>query len=196
MKEAIIAGGYCNGNNPSRGLTVGECSATVGNTARMRDVQVEISPGGFESKIVRRYERSIPHYTNRDRRKRRLRRVQGHQSLIRAARTHSWWMARSRRKSHTGGRGSHPWDRATRAGFPSKEVADNLWQTSGRSARARMSRFTWRSDWKLGQAAVITWMKSPGHRANLLNPNWRSLGVGLKVPCLSLAQNHTSKRFP
>ena len=118
-------------------------------------------------------------YTNRERCKRRLRRVQGHRSLIRAARTHSRWMARSRRMSHTGERGSQPWDRATRAGYPSKEVAENLWQTSGRTGRAWKSGFTWRSDWKLGQAAVITWMNSPGHRENLLNQSWRSLGVGV-----------------
>ncbi|MFN8224008.1 MAG: CAP domain-containing protein [Gaiellales bacterium] len=27
---------------------------------------------------------------------------------------------------------------------------------------------------------VAAWMKSPGHRANLLNPRWRELGVGAR----------------
>ena len=124
-------------------------------------------------------ERSILHYTNKERRKRQLRRLQGHRALIRAARGHSQWMARSRRMSHTGQGGSQPWDRAVRSGYPSRQVSENIWQTSGRSGLAWKSKFMWRSDWKLGQAAVISWMNSPGHRANLLNPNWRCLGAGV-----------------
>ena len=51
------------------------------------------------------------------------------------------------------------------------EVAENIWYASGGSR--------WWTDWKLGRAAVNSWMNSPGHRANLLNPNWRCLGVGV-----------------
>ena len=123
-------------------------------------------------------ERSILHYTNKERRKRRLGRLQGHRALIRAARGHSQWMARNRRMSHTGQSGSRPWDRAVQSGYPSRQVSENIWQTSGRSGLAWKSKFTWRSDWKLGQAAVISWMNSPGHRDNLLNSNWRCLGAG------------------
>ena len=28
-------------------------------------------------------------------------------------------------------------------------------------------------------AAINAWMASPGHRANILNPNWREMGVGV-----------------
>ena len=129
--------------------------------------------------IAKVVERSILHYTNKERRRRRLTRLQGHRALISAARTHSRWMANNGRMTHTGQGGSQPWNRAARAGYPSMEVGENIWQTSGRSGRAWKSKFMWRSDWKLGQAAVISWMNSPGHRANLLNPNWSSLGVGV-----------------
>lgn len=87
-------------------------------------------------------------------------------------------MARTRRYSRTGGGGSQPWDRASKAGYPNSAVSENIWQTSGRSGHAYNSKFHWRSDWKLGQAAVISWMNSPGHRSNLLSPQWTHLGVG------------------
>ena len=124
-------------------------------------------------------ERSIVHFTNKERRKRGLKSLVGHRTLIRAARGHSRWMARHNRMSHTGGGGSEPWHRAKRAGYPSEYVGENLWQTSGRSGLAWKSKFRWRSDWKLGQAAVITWMNSPGHRQNLLKSDYKHIGIGV-----------------
>ena len=49
--------GYGNGCHPSRELTV-EVSAVDVKVPRMSDVPAEVSSGGFESKIVRRYERT------------------------------------------------------------------------------------------------------------------------------------------
>ena len=31
----------------------------------------------------------------------------------------------------------------------------------------------------MGKAAVISWMNSPGHRANLLSSDWRDIGIGV-----------------
>ena len=126
-------------------------------------------------------ERSILHYTNRERQRRGLKRLKGRGSLIRAARAHSRWMGRHNTYSHTGGGGSRPWQRAMRAGYPSRNVSENIWQSRGRSGSAWHSKFHWNSSWRLGHAAVISWMNSPGHRANLLTPRWRDLGVGVAV---------------
>ena len=49
--------GYRNGYHPSRELTVGVAAVDV-KVPRVRDVPSEVSPDGFESKIVRRYERT------------------------------------------------------------------------------------------------------------------------------------------
>lgn len=143
-------------------------------------------------------ERSILHYTNKERRKRKLKPVVGHRALIKAARGHSRWMGRTGKFSHTGGGNSAPWDRAKRAGYPSASVSENIWQSSGRSGLAWKSKFYWRSDWKLGQAAVISWMNSPGHRKNLLNSEWTHLGVGVsknKRGKIYLTQNFGSAGF-
>ena len=124
-------------------------------------------------------ERSILHYTNRERKRQGRKRLTGSRSLIRAARGHSRWMARRNRFSHTGGGGSQPWHRAQRAGYTSSQVSENIWQSSGSSGSAWKSKFFWNSSWRLGRAAVITWMNSPGHRRNLLDPNWQHIGIGV-----------------
>ena len=49
--------GYRNGYHPSRDLTVGVSAVEV-KVPRVSDVPAEVSPAGFESKIVRRYERT------------------------------------------------------------------------------------------------------------------------------------------
>ena len=92
----------------------------------------------MNTKVV---ERSILHYTNRERRRRGLQRLKGHLGLIRAARGYSRWMARHNRYSHTGGGGSQPWHRARKADFPSRSVSENLWQTSGGHGSAWKSKF-------------------------------------------------------
>ena len=130
----------------------------------------------MNTKVV---EQRILHYTNRERRRRGLKKLRGHSGLIRAARGHSRWMARRNRFSHTGGGGSQPWHRARRAGYKSNNVSENIWQSSGSSGSAWKSKFHWNSSWKLGRAAVITWMNSPGHRSNLLGSGWQHIGIGV-----------------
>ena len=49
--------GYRNGYHPSRELTVGVSAVEV-KVPRVSDVPAEVSPNGFESKIVKRYERT------------------------------------------------------------------------------------------------------------------------------------------
>ena len=49
--------GYRNGYHPSRELTVGVLAVEV-KAPRVSDVPAEVSPAGFESKIVKRYERT------------------------------------------------------------------------------------------------------------------------------------------
>ena len=128
---------------------------------------------------LRVVERAIVHYTNKERRRRNLRKVRRSSSLVKAARGHAGWCAGRNRMTHTGTGGTQPWQRARQAGYPSQGVSENIWQQHGRNNTTYKSRFRWRSDWQFGKAAVITWMNSPGHRSNLLDPRWTDIGVGL-----------------
>ena len=124
-------------------------------------------------------EKSTLHHTNRERRRRGLKRVSGHPALIRAARRHARWMARRRIFSHTGAGGSKPHERAKSAGYPVEAVSENILVSQGTYGVTWSSRFRWRRDWRLGQGAVRLWMNSPGHRENILNPDFNHLGVGV-----------------
>lgn len=115
-------------------------------------------------------ERSILRYTNRERRSRGLKPLKGHRALIKAARGHSRWMASRDHMSHNGAGGSSPADRAREAGYQSTFVSENCWQL--------ISNSRWRPSKKLGQAAVNSWMNSPGHQANLLDPRMKVIGIG------------------
>ncbi|MTE21187.1 CAP domain-containing protein [Streptomyces sp. TRM43335] len=62
--------------------------------------------------------------------------------------------------SHTGPDGDTPWDRAEAAGIDNL-AAENI-------ARGQAN----------AQSVMDAWMDSPGHRANILNCDYRTLGVG------------------
>ena len=125
-------------------------------------------------------ERSILYYTNRERRKRKLRRLKGHRALARAARGHSRWMARTGHYGHYGPGAFTPTDRVRRQGYGA-DASENIWRAPSQRGRGGTwkSKFQWKSDWTLGKAAVISWMNSPGHRKNLLDPDWRDIGIGV-----------------
>ena len=116
---------------------------------------------------LRVVEKAIVHYTNKERRRRNLRKVRRSESLVKAARGHAGWCAGRNRMTHTGTGGTQPWQRARQAGYPSQGVSENMWQQHGQNNTTYKSRFRWRNDWQFGKAAVITWMNSPGHQSNL-----------------------------
>ena len=106
--------------------------------------------------------------------------LSGHPALIRAARGHSQWMARTGRFSHTGAGGTTHLGRTSKAGYIGG-TSENIWQTPTKRGKGRAwkSRFRWGNDRELGKAAVITWMNSPGHRENMLSAEWRHIGIGV-----------------
>ncbi|AEV88179.1 hypothetical protein ACWT_7169 [Actinoplanes sp. SE50] len=80
--------------------------------------------------------------------------------LITAARGHSAYMAQGGAFSHTGKGGSDFVAREKAAGYP-KPSAENI---------------AW--GYRSGKDVVAAWMKSPGHRANILNCQSKTVGVG------------------
>ena len=80
--------------------------------------------------------------------------------LVAAAREHSMDMARYKRMSHTGSKGSSPSDRARRKGYPAG---------AGENVAAGQTSV---------KAVMASWMKSPGHRKNILSRNYKAFGSG------------------
>ena len=83
-------------------------------------------------------------------------------ALGNAAQAHADDMVQNNYFSHTGRDGSSPADRAVRAGYGSRWTGENI---------AGGTR---------GPSQVFSmWMGSTGHRQNMLNPKWKSAGLGI-----------------
>ena len=81
-------------------------------------------------------------------------------ALTNAARAHSAWMAQTGAFSHTGRGGSTFVSREKTAGYTRPSAENIAW------------------GYRSATDVVNNWMKSPGHRANILNCKSRTVGVG------------------
>ena len=81
-----------------------------------------------------------------------------------AAQAHARDLLARRYYSHRSPEGSTPSSRARAAGYPSDQVAENIHERTG----------------PVG-LIVEDWLRSPGHRRNILDPNATELGVGLAL---------------
>jgi uncharacterized protein YkwD len=81
-------------------------------------------------------------------------------TLDATAAAHAKDMARRGKMTHDGSDGSTPAERATRAGYPWKFVAENV--AAGQTT---------------ADEVVATWLASPGHCANIMNPDLREMGI-------------------
>jgi len=98
--------------------------------------------------------------------------------LADAARDHSDDMARHNYISHTGSDGSDVGERLDRAGISHRGWSENL--TGGTTTP---------------EITVAGLMGSPGHRANILNPETTHLGVGLNHTPDSFYRFHVTQKF-
>ncbi|WP_433789033.1 CAP domain-containing protein [Actinoplanes sp. CA-252034] len=81
--------------------------------------------------------------------------------LTAAARGHSAWMAKTGTFSHTGGGGSSFVARARATGYGQPSAENIAW------------------GFQTAASVVEGWMRSPGHRANIVNCKSKSVGVGV-----------------
>ncbi|MEU2155370.1 CAP domain-containing protein [Streptomyces sp. NPDC019396] len=86
-------------------------------------------------------------------------------TLSKAAQAHSEDMASHKNMSHTGSDGSDPGARITRAGYD--------WSTYGENVAY---------GYDSPESVMAGWMDSPGHKANILNCEFKEIGVGLAQP--------------
>jgi uncharacterized protein YkwD len=102
----------------------------------------------------------IVYWTNHQRIKAGCKTLKVNNDLIRAARDHSAWMARTHEHSHIGSAGSTFDARIRKAGYRSPSAENIAW------------------GYRSGAEVVNAFMRSQGHRANILNCQSRSVGVG------------------
>lgn len=83
------------------------------------------------------------------------------EALDRAAQAHAADMAARNRMEHAGLDGSTPGERATRAGYRWGRIGENV--AAGQPS---------------AELAVASWLESPRHCANLMDPAYTEMGVG------------------
>lgn len=122
---------------------------------------------------LREVERRIYVLTNEVRRKYHLSPLDRDDALVVTARAHSDDMLRRHFFSHVNPDGLAPKDRIAPAYSSTiARAGENIWSGHGYDY----------SDSKLMARVIVdSWISSPGHRANLLNPNYTHLGVGVSV---------------
>lgn len=102
--------------------------------------------------------------------------------LTAAAQGHSQDMADHNFMSHNGSDGSSPFDRIKRAGYRFSFAGENV--AAGQSTP---------------QAVMSTWMNetppNDGHRKNILNPNYRDLGIGYAFSAATRFKHYWTQDF-
>ncbi|WP_202638535.1 CAP domain-containing protein [Bailinhaonella thermotolerans] len=119
-----------------------------------RDEPPSARSGGLEDAVVR--------LTNEAREDAGCAPLRVDERLARAARAHSADMAEHDYFSHTSKDGRSPWDRIRAEGYD-QPGAENIARGYGGP-----------------QAVMKGWLKSPGHRANILNCKLKAIGVGVQ----------------
>ncbi|MEV0642745.1 CAP domain-containing protein [Streptomyces sp. NPDC050619] len=115
----------------------------------------------FTPAELARAQTDVVDLTNRERARAGLRPLATDPPLSAAAQAYSADMAARAFYSHTSPEGTQPWDRAAAAGSTRRSIGENI--ACGQRSPAEV---------------VDGWMNSPGHRANILKPDFTHIGVG------------------
>ena len=143
-------------SDPQANAAVAACPAAASN------------PSGSDLRATRRTTLCL---LNRERRNHGLPRLRANRKLVRSASRYSRDMVRRNFFSHVSPSGGTPTDRIRRGGYLRGarvwSIGENLAWGSGSYATP------------LG--TVRAWMNSPGHRANILRPDYRAIGIGIAM---------------
>ncbi|HEY0426429.1 MAG TPA: CAP domain-containing protein [Pyrinomonadaceae bacterium] len=110
-------------------------------------------------------ENEIFTLVNQERRKKRLGNLSWDDRLARVARKYSQQMAKGNFFGHFDKNGNGVEERAEADKIKWKKIGENLFFCQGID--------------DFDAAAVIGWMKSPGHRENILDKDWTTTGIGV-----------------
>lgn len=79
-----------------------------------------------------------------------------------AAENHSVDMNKNEYFNHTSLNGKQPWDRAQKCGYTYRSIGENIaYSTNGTE-----------------KEIIEMWLESPGHCANIMNPDYTEFGIG------------------
>ncbi len=144
-------------------------------------------------------EIDILKYTNAERTKNGLSELKLDDRLSQIARDHSSDMSYNNYFSHTNPAGEGPTQRAQRSGYDVHKDLGGGWSTHGigeNIAKMPTGRVTGigyvaQDADSVAKATVGMWMRSEGHRANILNKNYDTIGLGVSYssPYFFLTQN-------
>jgi uncharacterized protein YkwD len=116
-------------------------------------------------------ERAVFQFTNEVRKRNNLPPLTWDNSLRDVARAHSADMLVRNYFAHETPEGRSPHERIRAASrFPLSMTGENIWMGKGYQAKDIRS---------IARAIVDSWMSSPGHRKNLLHPDFTDIGVGV-----------------
>ena len=120
---------------------------------------------------LKEVERRIYQLTNEARRKSHLPPLSQDDTLVTTARAHSYDMLNRNFFNHLNPDGKAPQDRIAPAYSRTlARTGENIWSGHG---------YDYGDSKLMARVIMDSWMTSPGHRANLLNPNYTHLGVGV-----------------
>jgi uncharacterized protein YkwD len=129
--------------------------------------------GRVPIKHLSEVERRIYQLTNAVRRKHHLSPLDRDNALVTTARAHSDDMLERNFFSHVNPDGQTPQKRIAPAYSRTiSRAGENIWGGHG---------YDYSDSQLMARVIVDSWMSSPGHRANLLNPSYTHLGVGVSV---------------
>lgn len=122
-------------------------------------------PVQAQTQSIAQMEEAVRNRINQQRRKQGLEPLQKHPALAKIAREYSRRMSRENFFSHTDAQGKSAADRVRAAGVSYRIVGENLFKSINAPDPI--------------EGAVTGWMKSTGHRANILTKNYTHTGVGI-----------------
>ena len=102
---------------------------------------------------------------NKERAKKKLKPLKWDDRLGKAAKDYAESMAKSGKFSHKDKNGRTVSDRVRDQHVEAADIGENIYQASDSK--------------DLAKNALRDWMKSPGHRANILSNTWETTGIGV-----------------
>jgi len=118
-------------------------------------------PNSTSSNPTGDFAKRVVDLTNNFRLKNNLAPLTLNSKLTAVAQAYSKTMATQDFVAHQGLDGSQPWDRMTKGGYKWSRAAENI--AAGQTTP---------------ETVMQSWIDSPGHRANLLDPKLKEIGVG------------------
>ncbi|MEV0095894.1 CAP domain-containing protein [Streptomyces sp. NPDC050738] len=151
---------YCRGDGQSR-RALRNPALTDAGFAHVGEYWTALWARPFTAEGLARTASEVVALTNSERSRDGLRPLATDPRLAAAAQAYSTDMAARGFYSHTSPEGLQPWDRAAAAGADHRGIGENI--ACGQ---------------RTGPEVVLGWMNSPGHRANILKPDFTHIGIG------------------